>query len=124
MRFQDAAKEIASSTTGVYLVHPTSYEAKPIYRGYKTVVDCHDTKVGITKSSFAVREAQYGRTFRSEVAFFPLLTVAPEQLVQLERLLLGELKARYAKSGRAREWFRTTERQAIAELVWSLRTDA
>lgn len=123
MRYQDAGREIASNATGVYLVYPISHETKPIYRGYKTLVDCHDSKVGITKNSFAAREFQYGQTFQSEVAFFPLLRVAPEQLAQFELLLLGELKIRYAKSGRAREWFRTTERQAIAELVWSLHAD-
>lgn len=124
MRYQDAAQEIASNATGIYLVYPTSHESKPIYRGYKTLVDCHHTKVGITKNSFAARDFQYRRTFHSEVAFFALLTVAPEQLAKLERLLLGELKTRYAKSGRAREWFRTIERQAIAQLVWSIYADA
>jgi hypothetical protein len=33
-------------------------------------------------------------------------------------MLKLELSERYARSGRASEWFATRDRQAIAEIVW------
>lgn len=120
MRYEDVATHIPNTSTGIYIVYPTSLELKPVYRGYKTIVNSEDTKVGIARRSFESREQSYMATFQSEVKFFPILELAATHLPDFEAQLLSHLGRAFSRSGRAREWFRTTERQAIAELVWSL----
>jgi hypothetical protein len=119
-RFEDAALRIADSATGIYLAHPTTAVFKPTYRGHKTIVNHNDTKVGIVRNSFAARRREYMATFQSEVAFYPLLEAPADVLPAIEQQLMLLLRGLYSRSGTAREWFRTTERQAIAELVWRL----
>jgi hypothetical protein len=42
-----------------YIVYPTSSILKPIYRGYKTMVNDNHTKAGITENSFDSRKKSY-----------------------------------------------------------------
>lgn len=106
--------------TGVYIAYPTSEVLKPTYRKHKTLVNCQHTKIGITVSSFHSRWTEYSRTFDGEVAFHRLIELNGADIHAFERHLLAEMNARYAKSGSAREWFHTTERDAIARLANSL----
>lgn len=105
------------TSPGIYLAYPTTPELKPIYPCYKTLVNGEHTKLGIARRSFQDRERQYIRTFQGEVLFHPVLQMAPAHLSEFEARVLAQLTPRYPKSGRAREWFHTAERQAIAELV-------
>jgi hypothetical protein len=120
MRYEDAGARISKTSTGVYIAYPTSVELKPIYRGYKTIVNSEHTKVGIAQRSFESREHGYVAVFQSEVKFFPILELPATQLPEFKAQLIAHLRSKYSRSGPAREWFHTTERQAIAELVWSL----
>ena len=108
------------TSPGIYLAYPTTPELKPIYPCYKTLVNGEHTKLGIARRSFHDRERQYMRTFQGEVLFHPVLEMAPAHLSEFEARVLAQLTQRYPKSGRAREWFHTAERQAIAELVMRL----
>ena len=120
MKFEDLAMTIPGAATGIYIAHPTTEILKPTYRGHKTQVNHLHTKIGITTKSFVKRENEYMRTFQYEVAFYPILIATPEVLAALETGVLQELLTCYSKSGSAKEWFFTTERQAIAELVWKI----
>jgi hypothetical protein len=119
-RFEEVSFTISGTATGVYLAYPTTDVFKQTYRGHSTLVNHGDTKIGIAcENNFLARENEYMETFGNEVAFFPILQV--NDLVVLRKLgsmLLPMLAARYPMSGRAREWFRTVERQSIADLVW------
>ena len=118
--YEHRALEIQGSATGIYIAYPTSPVLKPTYHGHKTLVNNEHTKIGITISSFVTRENEYMRTFSGELAFIPLVAAPLHVLAELEARLLMELRRRYSPSGSAREWFHTTERQAIAQLVWSV----
>jgi hypothetical protein len=124
MRYESVAAKIPMISTGVYLAFPTTATRKPTYPGHKTFVNSEHTKVGIARASFASRRSQYLFTFQSEVAFFPVLALPVLQLQSFEAELLHKVRHLYAKSGPAREWFHTTERQALAELIWSMSTGA
>jgi hypothetical protein len=88
------------------------------------MVNHEHTKVGITTSTFVMRENEYMRTFNQEIAFLPIVVVPIHKLASLESQVLAELRNRYSLSGSAREWFRTTEREQIAQLVWKLAVDS
>ena len=124
MGYESVAANIPKTSTGVYLAFPTSTSLKRTYPGHKTFVNSEHTKVGIARHSFASRERQYIATFQSEVAFFPILALPVPQLLAFEAQLLRQVRHLYPRSGRAREWFNTTARQALAELVWSISTGA
>ena len=115
-----ASSAVNRSRTGIYMAFPTVPVLKPIYRKLKTQVNNQHTKVGITTDSFANREREYKKTFNQEVEFIPLVEVPSERLHQIESVLLFALTKRYAKVGRAREWFNTTDRETIAEMVMSI----
>lgn len=108
---------LSTQATGLYLAYPTSPELKPIYRGLKTYVNDRHTKVGKTRDGFGPRGREYARTFSGEVRFIPLVRVSPEKLDQLEGAVLQALMARFSRVGRAREWFETADREAVAEIV-------
>ena len=120
MRYEDVGASISKTSTGVYIAYPTSFQLKPIYRGYKTMVNSEHTKIGIAQRSFESREYGYMAAFQSEVNFFPILELPVTQLAEFEAQLIAQLRGKYSRSGAAREWFHTTERQTIAELVWAL----
>lgn len=120
---EDAALKICMASTGIYLAYLTTVEQKPIYPGYKTIVNDRHTKVGIARLSFQNRERQYMHTFNREVVFLPVLEMVSGHLKDFEARLLAQLVRHYPRSGRAREWFHTVERQAIAELVLKVNED-
>lgn len=120
MQYDIAALSIPGNATGIYLAYPTSPVLKPTYPGHKTLVNDQHTKIGIARNSFIIREDEYMRTFQHEVAFVPLLELQAYALSAFEAKVLALLRARFPLSGSAREWFHTTERKAIAELVWQL----
>ena len=113
--------DVNAQSTGVYLAYPTTEVLKPAYRGHKTLVNMAHTKVGITVSSFRRRWLEYRRTFGGEVAFHPLFELPVPELSAYEARLLTEMLRRFPKSGSAREWFFTTERDSITELTRTLR---
>jgi hypothetical protein len=58
--------QISMSATGLYIAYPTTETKKPIYRGYKTLVNGSNTKVGVARSSFADRQKSYARISRRD----------------------------------------------------------
>lgn len=108
---------LSTNATGLYLAYPTTAELKPIYRGLKTCVNDRHTKVGQTRDGFGARGREYARTFSGKVRFLPLVRVSPEKLDDLEGAVLQALMARFERVGRAREWFDTADREAVAEIV-------
>lgn len=118
--FESHALTITGDAIGVYLAYPTTSVLRPTYRGHKTLVNHEHTKVGITTKAFVTRENEYMRTFSFELAFFPLLVAPLASLYVMEHAILAEMRRRYPLSGAAREWFHTTARQDIAELVWTM----
>ena len=124
MHYDIAALSIPGSGTGIYLAYPTSPVLKFTHPGHKTLVNDQHTKIGIARNSFVARENEYMWTFQREVAFVPLLELQADVSLVFEARVLALLLARFPLSGSAREWFRTTERQAIAEIVWRLHAQA
>ena len=113
-------EDISPHSPGVYLAFPTTAVLTPTYRRHKTLVNFEHTKVGITVSSFSSRWSEYKRTFGGQVAFHPLFELSSPQLSIYESRLLGEMHRHFPKSGSAREWFFTTEREKIAASALSL----
>lgn len=120
MRFEEVSLTIAGTASGIYIAYPTTPQLKPTYRGHKTLVNDQHTKVGVATKDFVSREDEYMRTFQSDVAFYPVLACDPSILPALEARILHAMRSRYPLSGTAREWFRTTDRQAVADLIWEL----
>jgi len=107
--------------TGIYIAYPTSPLLKSIYRpgSYKTKVNDQHTKVGIATKSFASRRKVYFDNFDNEVEFIPITIISSDQLKKAEQLILVEIKRKYKKVGRSREWFNTPKRQEIVEIIIS-----
>lgn len=115
--YQSRSIRIDRGASGIYLVYPTSPIMKRTYKDHQTWVNHEHTKVG-RASRFVVRENSYIKTFDGEVEFFRLVELPVEKLGLAEAMLKKELSKRYARSGRASEWFATRDRQAIADIVW------
>ena len=111
---------IDRSSPGVYLAYPTTEALKATYYGHRTFVNLAHTKVGIASVSLGSREAEYMRYFNREIVFQPLLQLHSAELRQFERQLLLQMNRRYTRSGRAREWFATSDRASIIQLVEEL----
>lgn len=107
--------------TGIYIAYPTSGELKSIYKpkNYKTLVNAQHTKIGIAKDSFKSRSIGYYSNFDNEIVFTPLVIIDIEHLEQIEKVILSKIKLEFSKVGRAREWFNTTNRKRITEIVFS-----
>jgi len=107
--------------TGIYIAYPTTSELKSIYKpkNYKTMVNDQHTKVGIAKDSFNSRSKGYYGNFDNEVDFIPLVIIDVKHLGQIEKIILSEINAEFSKVGRAREWFDTTNRKRVTEIVFS-----
>jgi hypothetical protein len=106
-----------SEYTGIYLAYPTTTTLKQTYRNHKSMVNDQHTKVGITVKSFRERSNEYERTFDGEVEFVPLVVMEPEQLALIEKDILSALRAEFGNVGRTREWFDTSDRTRIIEIV-------
>lgn len=105
--------------TGIYIAYPTTEKMKSIYRpkNYKTLVNNQHTKVGIAKDSFTSRSKGYYSNFDNEVVFTPLIIIEEEHLKVIENIILNEIAKEYKKVGRAREWFNTTNRERIIDII-------
>ena len=104
-------------STGIYMAFPTTKKLKPTYRKHKSMVNDQHTKVGITVKSFRERSGEYNRTFDGEVDFVPLLVMDPNELAFIEKEILTALRSEFGNVGRTREWFDTTDRERISEIV-------
>lgn len=108
---------INMESTGIYMAFPTTTKLKPTYRKHKSMVNDQHTKVGITVKSFRERSGEYNRTFDGEVDFVPLLVMDPNELAFIEKEILTALRSEFGNVGRTREWFDTTDRERISEIV-------
>lgn len=105
--------------TGIYIAFPTSSKLKSIYpqKQYKTMVNDQVTKIGIAKDSLRARKRNYLKTFDNEVEFVPIAFVEQEFLEFIEDRILLELRSRFSRVGKSREWFHTSDRQKVIEIV-------
>jgi hypothetical protein len=117
---RSSLKTIDRASPGVYLAYPTTEVLKATYYRHQTFVNLSHTKVGIARKSLGSREVEYLRYFNREIVFQPLLQLGSSELRPFETQLLGQMNARFVRSGRAREWFATADRAAIAQLVQEL----
>jgi len=110
-----------NTKTGIYIAYPTSPELKSIYRpkNYKTKVNNQHTKVGIAKDNFNSRKKDYLANFDNEVEFYPIVLVEIEHIDYAESLVISAIKLEFKKVGRAREWFDTSNRQRVSEIILS-----
>ena len=109
-----------SEFTGIYLAFPTTSELKRTYRNHTSMVNDQHTKVGITVKSFRERSSEYNRTFGGEVKFVPLLAMKPDDLAEIEKIILSTLKSEFSTVGRTREWFDTKDRKRIIEIIQTI----
>ena len=81
------------------------------------MVNDQHTKVGIAKDSLGARKRSYLKTFDNEVEFIPVAVVDQEVLQVIERRIIRELRSRFSKVGRSREWFYTSDRQKVIAII-------
>lgn len=105
--------------TGIYLAFPTSSMLKSIYpqKQYKTMVNDQHTKVGIAEDSLRARKLNYLKTFDNEVKFVPIAFIEREFLEFIEGRIILELRSRFSIVGKSREWFHTSDRQKMIEII-------
>ena len=110
--------------TGIYIAWPTTDEMKPIYRGSPTMVNDQCTNVGKTANSFQARQGDYLATFGSEVKFEPLAAIeGSKELAQIEEEILLAMRKEFRQVGRARQWFHTSDREQVREIVANVLAD-
>ena len=104
--------------TGIYLAYPKSKKMQSIYKikNYKTKVNKHYTKVGITQTSFASRKKNYEENF-GNIKFTPLAIVNKKHLNAIEKIILTEIEKEFPKAGKSHEWFHTTNRKRLIKIV-------
>lgn len=105
--------------TGIYLAFPTSSMLKSIFpqKQYKTMVNDQHTKVGIAKDSLRKRKLSYLKTFDNEVKFVPIAFIEREFLEFIEGRIILELRSRFSRVGKSREWFHTSDHQKMIEII-------
>lgn len=105
--------------TGIYIAYPTSPILKSIYqvKNYRTQVNHQHTKVGIAKGSFSARKKGYVKNFDEEVDFIPIAIIDYEYLKYAETRVILAVSSEFSKVGRAQEWFNTSDRQRISEII-------
>ena len=81
------------------------------------MVNDQHTKIGIAKDCLRARKLSYLRTFDNEVEFVPIALLEQEFLKSIEDRIKIELRSRYSKVGKSREWFHTSDRQKVIEIV-------
>jgi hypothetical protein len=81
------------------------------------MVNDQHTKVGIAKDSLGARKRRYLKTFDNEVEFIPVAVVDLEVLQVIERRIIRELRSRFSKVGRSREWLYTSDRQKVIAII-------
>ena len=112
-------KKHISEETGIYLVYTKSTKLQSIYKAknYKTQVNNQYTKIGITQNSFASRKKTYEANFGSDLVFKELIILDKKHLKNVEDEIINKLKQEFNKVGSSREWFDTTDRGRIIEIV-------
>jgi len=112
-------KKPISEETGIYLVYTKSTKLQSIYKAknYKTQVNNQYTKIGITQNSFASRKKTYEANFGSDLVFKELIILDKKHLKNVEDEIINKLKQEFNKVGSSREWFDTTDRGRIIEIV-------
>ena len=112
-------RQSINEETGIYLVYTKSSELQSIYKAknYKTQVNNQHTKIGITKNSFASRKKNYEANFGSYLVFKELIILDKKYLKDVEGEILNKLKQEFNKVGRSREWFDTSDRDRIIQIV-------
>ncbi len=119
MAYDDTKTENSLDKTGIYIAFPTSSTIKSIYpqKQYKAMVNNQHTKVGIAKDSLRARKLSYLRTFDNEVEFVPIAVVEQEFLKSVEERIILEIRSRFSRVGKSREWFHTSDRRKVFEIV-------
>lgn len=104
--------------TGIYITFPKSNNKQSIYKAknYKTKVNNECTKVGIVETTFDSREKSYADNF-GDIVFEKIAFVDKVYLKDIERLFLAEIKKEFKTVGRSREWFHTTNRERLIEII-------
>ena len=123
MRTLTAATE---SKKGIYIAFPTTSLLQSIYKpkNYKTKVNHLHTKIGITIDNFKNRSKCYYDNFGPEFIFTPLFIIEDNQeILSGEKKMLEAIKQKFKRQGRAREWFDTTERNLIINIMTQILKD-
>jgi len=104
--------------TGIYITYPKSTEEKSIYKAkdYKTKVNNQCTKIGIVETNFASREKCYVDNF-GDIVFQQIAIVDKVYLKEIEKRILTEIKKEFKTVGWSREWFHTTNRERLIDIV-------
>lgn len=105
------------NATGIYIAYPTTSTLKPIYRGYKTMVNNQHTKVGMAQDSFRSRRNGYLITFNGEIDFIPVAKISLDILPQIEKIVISSVAKQYEKIGRSQEWFATSDHQSVIGII-------
>jgi hypothetical protein len=122
--FKEVSKTIDIHYGGIYIAYPTSEKPK---RGRHAHIapdaNWDYTKIG-TAVRFTKRRGDYMREFNREVDFYPVFqkfNLGEPALIALQNKVSETLVALgYKRVRLTRDWFHTTERQAIAEVIWKL----
>ena len=114
----DESSIIDIDDTGIYIAYPMSPVLKSIYppKNYKTQVNDQHTKVGKAEC-FKSRKKEYLTSFHNEVTFIPIARVPRKQLELAEEKILDAVHDCFKRVGRAKEWFKTTDRERIAKII-------
>lgn len=110
-------------SSGIYIAYPTVDTWKSIYRkkGYKTKVNNDHTKVGKAEN-FESHRGQYLENFDNEVEYTPIIEVNlnKNDLKKLEdNIKAAVLKAGFKRVGRAKEWYETTDRKKLINIIYN-----
>ena len=107
--------------TGIYITYPKSEEEQSIYKAkdYKTKVNNQCSKIGIVETSFASREKCYADNF-GDIVFQQIAIVDKVYLKEIEKRILTEIKKEFKTVGWSREWFYTTNRKRLIDIVRSV----
>ena len=119
-KFMTTLTATTESKKGIYIAFPTTSLLQSIYKpkNYKTKVNHLHTKVGITIDNFKNRSKCYYDNFGSEFIFAPLFIIENNQeILSVEKKILEAIKQKFKRQGRAREWFNTTERNLIINII-------
>lgn len=115
---------VTAKGTGVYIAYPRSEKFKVAHTGPGTLVNCRHTKIGFATDSFHSSAANYRKAFSNQVKFIPLVEVAPQDLLNLEKKVMSAMTKRFEQVGASHYWFNTQDRAAIIALVYDLLSPA
>ena len=111
--------------SGIYMAYPTSLIMKSIWRqnpprkDYEAKVNYRHTKVGQARH-FGRRARDYLKNFDGQIRFVPICAVNLEELDYLELLVTTAMYAEFPVVPKTREWYVTTDRERVREIVLSV----